>query len=658
MSWLFTSLFVLVPLIWLPWTSELFEFNKLMLTYLIAILIGCVWAIRCILAKKLIFKRTPLDIPLLIFLGFSILSLVFSIDVHTSWYGYYSRWNGGLLSLLTYSFLYWAYVSNMTKKSTLSLVTLSLATALIISIYASLEHFGHSASCYFVTYHFDVSCWVQDVQNRVYATMGQPNWLAAYIVALIFIPLSKLLNFQFTIYNFQKIFNVSIFILLFVTLLFTKSRSGLLAFGISSVVFWGMSFGKKTIIPMILFALCVFSLTFVIKNPIRDLIFKDTSTLPLSSSPALESGGTESGTIRKIVWKGAVKIWLGNVKNFMIGSGPETFAQSYYQYRPREHNNTSEWELLYNKAHNEFLNTLATTGILGFASYVILLFTMLYNFQFTIYNLQSISNLKISKHNENSLKIENWYLKIALLCGWLTISITNFWGFSVVVTQLLLFLMPAISIVLSTQEKEKNVLKHNLNGYQLLGIIATLSTFLWLLFSVWRYWSADIKYAAGTNAYKGYQATQNPEYLLSAYQSYYDAFQSNSSEPALASDLSLSAAYLALAMRNQATASSQLASQSLSLSQLAINISPMHPNYYKNLTRGLILLSELDDSYLNTAKQTMMAVANISPTDPRIPYYLGIILQAQGATPEAKLYFQKSLDLKPDFLDAKKQLEK
>ena len=36
---------------------------------------------------------------------------------------------------------------------------------------------------------FNVSCWQQDVKSRVFATFGQPNWLAAYLEILIFIGL-------------------------------------------------------------------------------------------------------------------------------------------------------------------------------------------------------------------------------------------------------------------------------------------------------------------------------------------------------------------------------------------------------------------------------------------------------------------------------------
>lgn len=191
---------------------------------------------------------------------------------------------------------------------------------------------------------------------------------------------------------------------------------------------------------------------------------------------------------------------------------------------------------------------------------------------------------------------------------------------------------------------------------QVLGIIIVLATSSYLLFTLGRYWLADVKYASGGGAHKAFQASNDPQYLLSEYQYYLEAYQKNPAEPAIASDFGLSAAYLATAMRAQATASAQLASQSLSLSQIAINASPKHPNYYKNLTRSLILMSEMDPSYLDAAKQAMQAAAMISPTDPRIPYYLGIISSAQGATPEAKLYFQKSLLLKPDFADAQKQL--
>ena len=65
---LFCILLFLVPIILWPFTSEVFEFNKMVLVYIFTTLITATWIIRMIYEKKLIFRRTILDIPLLLFL--------------------------------------------------------------------------------------------------------------------------------------------------------------------------------------------------------------------------------------------------------------------------------------------------------------------------------------------------------------------------------------------------------------------------------------------------------------------------------------------------------------------------------------------------------------------------------------------------------------
>ena len=66
--YLFAALFFFVPLVLWPATSEVFEFNKMVLVYLLTALITATWLIKSIFAKKFIFRRTILDIPIIIFL--------------------------------------------------------------------------------------------------------------------------------------------------------------------------------------------------------------------------------------------------------------------------------------------------------------------------------------------------------------------------------------------------------------------------------------------------------------------------------------------------------------------------------------------------------------------------------------------------------------
>ena len=84
----------------------------------------------------------------------------------------------------------------------------------------------------------------------------------------------------------------------------------------------------------------------------------------------------------------------------------------------------------------------------------------------------------------------------------------------------------------------------------------------------------------------------------------------------------------------------------------AVSLSPHHPNYYKSAARVYILLSDLP-----SAAEVLLQATKISPTDPRIPYNLGLIYESLNKQDLAKQFYEKSLLLKPDFPDAQKALE-
>lgn len=626
--WSFYALAVLVPLIFLPNTSELFEFNKIIVAYFLTALIACLWLAEIILQKRFVLRRTPLDWPLLAFLAIQLLSTAASISPHVSWYGYYSRWSGGFLSLICYSLLYWAAVTFLDRKSTLKFINFSLLIAVLVAAWGVAEHFGA-----------DASKWVQDVQSRVFSTLGQPNWLAAYLVALIFIPTSHILT------NPKKlvISHWSLVILLFVTLLFTKSRSGLLAFAISSLIFWGIHLWqslkiKKSpnylVIGIWLLVICV--ATLVTHNPIRERILPLFNAPPSSAStskaaaPALEYPGTESSAIRRIVWTGAIRIWQDGPKNLLLGSGPETFAMAYYQHRPKEHNQTSEWELLYNKAHNEFLNLLANTGLLGLLSYLVLL------------GFMGLSFIKFPGSTKpNSLFLGDWSLVVALFCGWLSISVTNFWGFSVVILQIFLFTLPALVQTLASPSSP--VPTRHISKSQIFLLFIPLSIFGYLATITFRYWLADVKFATGAHDQKAFGLTQDLSYLFSSYSAYAAAYNLNPREPSIASDFSLVAAYLSLLSDGtDATASADFKNIAISTADLAISANPYHPNYYKSRARTYIILASIDPKYYEDADSTLEKAALISPTDPKIPYQLALLALYRQDPESAKKYFDQA----------------
>src|SRR3989344_1379759 len=377
-SYSFYLLFFITPLFWTSKNYELFEYNKMILTYGFTVIIVGAWLLKTINNKRVTIKQTPLDIPLLLFLVANILSTIFSIDPHTSIWGYYSRSNGGLLSLISYLLLYWAFVSNMGSSEVKNILKFALLSGFIISLWAISEHFGISPSCIILRNEFNASCWIQDDQTRVFAPLDQPNWLAAYLAMLIFPALYFLLTAK---KNLELGIWYLVLMVYYLAFTFTYSRGptlGLIAGLVGFLLFTNLRLHPKGVsvtkppklILVALLSFLVFNILFGSALTSFRLVTKfaaparPTINIPTASSGTqLENGGTESGQIRFIVWQGALDIF----KHYPIfGSGLETFAYSYYQYRPTSHNLTSEWDFLYNKAHNEYLNYLATTGIVGF----------------------------------------------------------------------------------------------------------------------------------------------------------------------------------------------------------------------------------------------------------------------------------------------------
>ncbi len=635
--WLFAALLFFVPLVLWPFTSEVFEFNKMVLVYILTVLITAAWVSRSIVEKRIIFRRTILDVPLLIFLGSQFISTVLSIDPATSWLGYYSRFNGGFLSVASYSLLYWAFVSNFGRDEVSRLLNYSiLPGAALVCLYGAAEHLG-----------IDKNLWVQDVQSRVFSTLGQPNWLAAFIVALIPITWALALesgtaNLELNLKSKKFLTYFSLSVLFFWTLIFTKSRSGLLGFLLAFIIFWGLFLWNKRKEykkHVSTFAIICFSLLFVglisgsqFTPSLGQLMQAGQPRLEAATGPALETGGTESGTIRKIVWRGAFNIWA----NYPVfGTGVETFAYSYYLYRPKEHNLVSEWDFIYNKAHNEFLNIAANSGTVGLLSYLVLI-------GFSVY-------LIVKPKAEGSEPLSNLTLvQTSLVAGYVSLLITNFFGFSVVPTQLQLFLFPALAITLFLENETQNSRKQALGGGEKVAIFITACISVYLISRVVSYWRADTLYSLGKNNNSAGNYSLGASYLTKA-------ISLTPNQALFHNDLASSYINLALAEEGKKNAdeSRRLAGLAVSESDKAIALSPSNLNLKRTRFGIFITLSTIDPNYLAGARDILIAAIKQAPTDAKLYYNLGLTYIRTGEPDLAAPTLAKTIELKENYRDAR-----
>lgn len=664
----FNFLILATPFFFTWVNDELFEFNKMILTYLVTIFIGCIWIARMIVTEKIIFRKTYLDLPITLFLLSQILSTLLSMHPRTSLLGYYGRFNGGLISIFCYVTIFYAFVSNFDRKQIKSIFLSLFVAALGVAFYAIPEHFGHSPSCLLITNgkNFDVSCWVQDVQNRVFSTFGQPNWLAAYSITLIPLGISLALTLQ---KKSQTVFYGVTTSLLFTVLLFTKSRSGFLGILIGLLVYGILLLVSKlrstshnqlsTLKPQMAIALLLVSAFLGLSllfgtsfSPSLNQLFQNPtnsgtiSEMVSPSSPTvdrLEVGGTDSGEIRKIVWKGAIDIW----KRYpLFGSGVETFAYSYYKDRPMEHNLVSEWDFLYNKAHNEFLNYLATTGIVGLGTYLLLLGWFGWqNFQF----------VTVPSYRKRVPSRDERIVAIGLLSGVISLSVSNFFGFSTVMVNILLFLYFAIFAIIKSDptakirpDTQKTIHLGTFHFFSA-GILGLFG--LYMLMIVYNMWDADVLYANGKNLSKTTDLIQGAQTLEKAIQ--------KSPHEAIYQD-ELSSAYaqiaVALAESEESTLAAQFTQKAIETSTTALNLNPVHLNIYKNRARIFIILAQLNPQYLDDALETLEAAQQLAPTDPKIMYNRGLILLEQGKVAESQQLLADTLKMKPNYGAARTKL--
>lgn len=639
LNYSFWALFFFVPLAMSNATSEVFEFNKIILVYALTVLILAAWVGKMILAGKFIFRKTLLDLPILIFLIAQLFSLLFSVDKHTSFWGYYSRWNGGFLSSLTFALLYWSFVSNLSLRSVLYALRFLLASALVVALWGIPAHFGFDPTCAVFGYGLNVDCWTaQFVPTiRIFSTLGQANWLAAWLVAVM--PVGWALATRK-----QKPLALILYLLtsavLFPAFVYTGSRSGFLGFLVAFGLFWGGVFllmrkrAKALLLPFFVLSGVFLLLSVLLGTPftpsLESILANRGQTAPETQQP---TAITPSGDIRRIVWRGAIDIWRAYP---VLGTGPETFAYSYYNFRPAEHNTTSEWDFLYNKAHNEYLNLAANTGTAGLISYLVLVGAAIF--------LMGKSVLEYPKRSKDP---QHLYIGLSLLAGYASILVTNFFGFSVVPVQLLFFLYPAIAVV-ATNGKPDVTSSAKLSGLQTTGIVVLGLAAFYLLLALTRIWIADKNYAEAERLADAGQ-------YVSALPLIKNAVSTSPSEPVYLGEFANITSALAqeTAEAGQATAAAQLAQAALQASDNALEISPRHLNFLKSRTTMFYRLAAIDPEYLEQARLTLQASRKLAPTDAKIAYNLGIFHYRLGEPEQAIEVLQEAVGLKPDYRDAR-----
>ena len=168
---LFFALLFCAPLFFDRSIGIVFSLSKATLIRSLTVLIMAVWLTKVFLGQGAILKRTGSDIPVLTYLLSCTAATLLSINVYVSFVGSYGRYEG-LITLVNYTVLFFiaATVINsvgMLKKMMVCAVT----SGALMAAYGMIQRMG-----------LDPFVWGGVITNeRVISTIGQPNFLAAYL---------------------------------------------------------------------------------------------------------------------------------------------------------------------------------------------------------------------------------------------------------------------------------------------------------------------------------------------------------------------------------------------------------------------------------------------------------------------------------------------
>ena len=190
---------IIVPLFFNIYSQRVFEPDKLSLLRSIALVMSGAWIVRSVEDWRLrraegldqpkrpsLWQRvrhTPLVLPTLLLVAVYLISTATSVVPGVSFWGSYQRLQG-TCTTLSYLVVFFLILDGLrTKKQLNRLTTIAILVSFPIALYGLVQHFG-----------LDPLPWGGNVTFRVASNMGNAIFVAAYLILVVPLTLSRLLE--------------------------------------------------------------------------------------------------------------------------------------------------------------------------------------------------------------------------------------------------------------------------------------------------------------------------------------------------------------------------------------------------------------------------------------------------------------------------------
>jgi|GEM_PF-656921 len=638
----------LIPLFSLPFTSDVLDFQKQFLLFIITSVGIFFWIWNALSEKKLEINLNPLHFFVGGFAAVALVSSIFSL------YRYGSLWGTPLpvaesfATSLSLIFLYFLIVNNFRREEIYKLIATVAVSGAAAAAFGILQAFGVGGFLLpFLSY----------AKNPTFNTIGTTSSLILYsavilatILPLLFVkknPFRRLMAICSGILFLALVFFNGI-----VTFYFPVKASGLsydlsmapwIVLAISSLAVFVFSVSDQKFVNKnsraknASFAVMLVAFIFIVFNMFaKDMVANGygsvMTNLKITTTNEVSLHQREAADI-------AINVLKQSPWTFFLGSGPGTFIYDYIKFKPQSLSQDNFiWNITFFAGASEIVNLIATVGLLGLIALLLIV---------SLWTVKSFRALTAEEEDEG--------IPLAIFGGWLAIVAAMFcYPFNLSLA-LLFWVFLGLIIAMDEEKMVSLPLKSVRLTYAVtLVFIAVMVLELGLL--VWnakRYY-AEVEYLSAVNALQKNDLTGAVKHLEAAANST-DRLQDNYLT-------GLSQIYLAQAREelNKQDSKPEDAFKAASpYIQTAINVAMLstntaNPNNSANwATRGYVYrqLIGVSEGFDTWAINMYQKALNLEPNNPSLWTELGQVYILKKDIAKAKNSFSKAIDLRPQLID-------
>jgi hypothetical protein len=349
------ALFFGLPIFFTGLSFQGLAFEKQIYFYFWILIALIAFATKGVMTGEMKIKRTPLDIPIAIFLAVYALSTIFSIDRWHSFWGFFGDPSRGLINVVALTLAYYIIFSHFTfKRFRLILGGMILSNAIIV-LWSLLAFFGINFLPQKIAAIAPVSL------------LGSISSLGVFLSLMI--PIIMSVVFKVSSYEVRWVKNSALsvllalllgnFFLLFATYSFTPwlgvlvGVSFFLIYILAQIVRPSQNWAW---LPMASFAIILIFLMVGNVNMLK-------VNLPVEVTP----GASLSLDIAKESLK----------EKFFLGAGPAGYGYSFSLHKPQDFNLNALYNLRFYQGAGMFFESVSTLGALGTIGFLLVLLTYL-----------------------------------------------------------------------------------------------------------------------------------------------------------------------------------------------------------------------------------------------------------------------------------------